>query len=248
MVGIVGHRGARELWPENSLDGFRRTRELGVDAVEFDIHPSRDGELVVIHDPLLDRTTEASGPVSDRTAIELAAVPLRDGGGAGVPRLEAVLDIFRDTDIELHIEIKTDALGRAYQGLERQLLDELGRRQFANRVIVTSFVPGILETVRSIDPRQPVLASLDRRSAEMMGGLGAALDRLEWIDGCLVAVEKSLLAASFDLCLRRIGRDRLGAWVTNQAGEIAHWLRQPIRQITTDRPDIALEQRRLLSS
>jgi glycerophosphoryl diester phosphodiesterase len=243
MVLIIGHRGARDLWPENSLDGFRRTRDLGVDGVEFDVHLARDGAMVVIHDPSLERTTEGRGAVADRTAAELGATPLRDAGGAGVPALDAVLDIYAGTAVELHVEIKTDALGRPYHGLEQRLLDTIAHRSLEKQVILTCFVPEILQTVRRLAPRQRVLASLDRRSAELMGGLPAALDRFAGIEGCLIAVEKSLLADSFDLCLRRLGGDRLGAWVANEAEDISHWLSRPIRQITTDRPDIALAQR-----
>jgi glycerophosphoryl diester phosphodiesterase len=235
MVLIIGHRGARNLWPENSLEGFERTRDLGVDAVEFDVHLSRDGELVVIHDPTLERTTEGSGPVADRTATELAAL--------GVPNLEAVLDVYAGTPIELHIEIKTDALGRPHEGLEKRLLDVIGRRRLEPQAIITSFVPGILETVRRLAPGQRVLASLDRRSAELFGGLSAALDRFAAIGDCMVAVEKGLLADSFEICLQRIGGDHLGAWVPNDADDIARWLARPIRQITTDRPDLALKLR-----
>jgi glycerophosphoryl diester phosphodiesterase len=236
MVLIIGHRGARDLWPENSLEGFRRTRDLGVDAVEFDVHLARDGELVVIHDPSLERTTEGTGPVADRTAGELAAL--------GVPSLEAVLDVYDGTPIELHVEIKTDALGRPYEGLEKRLLDVIGRRKLEQQAIVTSFVPEILETVRQLSPPQRVLASLDRRSAELFGGLPAALDRFVVIGNCMVAVEKGLLADSLDLCLRRVGGEFLGAWVPNDAGDIARWLARPIRQITTDRPDLALGLRK----
>jgi glycerophosphoryl diester phosphodiesterase len=243
MVMIVGHRGARNLWPENSLEGFRRTRDLGVDAVEFDVHLSRDGDMVVIHDPVLERTTEGAGTVAARTASELARTPLRDGGGAGVPSLDAVLDVYLGTSIELHIEIKTDALGRAYEGLERRLLDLIARRALETQAIVTCFVPEILQTVRRLSPRQRVLGSIDRRSAELMGGLEGALDRFAAMDGCMVAVEKGLLADSFALCLQRLGGERLGAWVANEPDDIARWLARPIRQITTDRPDAALAQR-----
>src|SRR6185295_2509182 len=104
-VAIIGHRGARDLWPENSLDGFQRTRALGIEGVEFDVHLARDGELVVIHDLTLERTTE------------------RHGGGAGIPTLDQVLDVFTGSDIELHIEIKTDASGKLYPGLEKRLVD-----------------------------------------------------------------------------------------------------------------------------
>lgn len=248
MVLIIGHRGARNLWSENSLEGFRRTRDLGVDAVEFDVHLARDGELVVIHDPSLERTTEGMGAVADKTARELAAAPLRDAGGAGVPSLEAVLDIYAGTSIELHIEIKTDALGRAYEGLETRLLDVIARRGLERQAIVTSFVPEILEAVRRLSPQQRVLASLDRRSAEIFGGLPAALDRFAVIGNCMVAVEKGLLADSLELCLRRVGGDYLGAWVPNDADDIAQWLACPIRQITTDRPDVALAVRNSTTS
>jgi glycerophosphoryl diester phosphodiesterase len=236
MVLIIGHRGARNLWPENSLEGFKRTRDLGVDAVEFDVHLARDGDLVVIHDPSLERTTEGTGPVADRTARELAAM--------GVPGLEAVLDVYAGTPIELHVEIKTDALGRAYEGLEKRLLDVIGGRKLEQQAIITSFVPEILETVRRLAPQQRVLASLDRRSAELFGGLPAALDRFAVIGNCMVAVEKGLLAESFELCLRQVGGEFLGAWVPNDADDMARWLARPIRQITTDRPDLALALRK----
>lgn len=240
---IVGHRGARNLWPENSLDGFRRTKALGIEAVEFDVHVARDGELVVIHDPTLERTTEETGAVADRTATELAATRLRDGNGEGVPSLASVLDIFADSRMELHIEIKTDALGRPYPDLERRLVDVLARRRMQNDTVLTSFVPQVLENVRRLSPRQRVLVSLDRRSAEMQGGLEPALERLVAIEDCMVAVEKGLLAQSFALCQKRLGPERLGVWVPNDALELALWLSRPLRQLTTDRPDIALQQR-----
>ena len=212
---IVGHRGARNLWPENSLDGFRRTRDLGVDGVEFDVHLARDGELVVIHDPSLERTTEGTGAVADRTAAELAATKLRDGGGRGYPNLDAVLDVYAGTSIELHIEIKTDALGQPYRRAgEAACRCHRAGAGWSSRPSSPASCPRSLETVRRLSPHQRVLGSLDRRSAELMGGLPAALDRFAAIDGCMVAVEKGLLADSLDLCLRRRRRRkprRLGA-------------------------------------
>ena len=166
----------------------------------------------------------------------------------GIPGLEAVLDVYVGTPIELHIEIKTDALGRPYEGLETRLLDVIGRRRLEQQAIVTSFVPEILETVRRLSPQQRVLGSLDRRSAELFGGLPAALDRFAVIGNCMIAVEKGLLADSLDLCLRRVGGEFLGAWVPNDADDIARWLARPIRQITTDRPDVALGLRNSTTS
>jgi glycerophosphoryl diester phosphodiesterase len=106
----------------------------------------------------------------------------------------------------------------------------------------------VIATVRRIWPQARVLASLDRRSAEMMGGISPALDRLAAIPDCIVAVEKSLLTLTLPLALKILGRERLGAWVTNEEKDIAHWLAQPVRQITTDRPDLAVDIRRGLTT
>jgi len=248
MVFIAGHRGARDLWPENSLLGFRNLRGLGADAVEFDIHQSVDGELVVIHDPLLDRTTYDSGPVGVRTLRQLTATRLRDAGEECIPTLDAVLDVFDDSSLELHIEIKTDAFGNPYPGIEVRLVDAVKRRGLERRAVLTCFVPDAVEIVRQLCPQARVLVSLDRRSAEMMGGISPALARLAAIPDCIVAIEKSLLMLTLPLALKVLGRDRLGAWVTNEPKDIAHWLAQPVRQITTDRPDLALNIRRGLVS
>lgn len=244
MVMIVSHRGARNLWPENSLDGFRRTIALGVEAVEFDLHLSRDGEIMVIHDPTLERTTVGTGLVAARTARELAAIALRDGDGEGVPTLDQVLDLFAPTTMELQVEIKTDALGRPYPGLEQRAIDAILRRGLESRAMLTCFVPDVLETVRRLRPSMPVLASVNRGSAEMLGGIERALARFDAISGCLVAVEHTLLASCLELCRARIGGERLGAWTPNTPELIAHWMAQPIRQLTTDRPDLALATRR----
>ena len=248
MVLIAGHRGARDLWPENSLLGFRNLCGLGVDAVEFDIHQSVDGSLVVIHDPLLDRTTHDTGPVGVRTLKQLTAMRLREAGKECIPTLDAVLDLFSDSPLELHIEIKTDAFGNPYPGIEGRLVDAVKRRRLEQRAVLTCFVPGAVETVRRLCPEARVLVSLDRRSAEMMGGISPALDRLAAIPDCIVAVEKSLLSLTLPLALKVLGRERLGAWVTNEPQDIAHWLAQPVRQITTDRPDLAVTIRRGLTS
>ena len=248
MVFIAGHRGARDLWPENSLFGFRNLRGLGVDAVEFDIHQSADGALVVIHDPLLDRTAHDTGPVGVRTLKQLTGIRLREAGEERIPTLDAVLDVFSDSPLELHIEIKTDAFGNPYPGIEGRLIEAVKRRGLERRAVLTCFVPEVIATLRRLSPQARVLISLDRRSAEMMGGISPAFDRLAAIPDCIVAIEKSLLTLTLPLALKVFGRERLGAWVTNEPQDIAHWLAQPVRQITTDRPDLAVNIRRELTA
>jgi glycerophosphoryl diester phosphodiesterase len=127
---VIGHRGAAAEAPENTLPSFARALELGADALELDVHLAADGQVVVLHDATLDRTTDARGPVAARTAAELARVdagarlPAWRGMGAHVPRLAEVLEAF--PAVPLLIEIKAgavqDALARllvAQRAVER---------------------------------------------------------------------------------------------------------------------------------
>ena len=247
MIKIIAHRGARNLWAENSLGGFRKTAELGVDAVELDLHLSRDGEIVVIHDPLLDRTTDGHGPVSDLTFEALTRVRLRDTIDETIPTLAQVLDVFQPTGLDLELEMKLDARGRPYPGLIERTAELVGARGMVDRVRLTCFVPEVLEEIRSKAGQFRRLASLDRRSAEMLGGPDRAIQRFLDLD-CTIAVERTLLELEMERCHSAIGTDRLGVWVPNTPGELNYWLRQPVGQLTSDRPDIALSVRRQIMS
>src|SRR5437660_7666970 len=106
----VGHRGAAALEPENTIRSFRRAIELGCDFAECDVHLTRDGQLAVMHDAAVDRTTNGSGPISDFTMAELKQ--LDAGQGERVPTLDEVLETVRGR-IKLLIELKgpgTEAL------------------------------------------------------------------------------------------------------------------------------------------
>ena len=106
---LAAHRGGSLLWPENSLLAFRNAIALGADFIEFDVHLSRDGEVVVIHDPTLERTTTGSGPVKDRTVAELKAVRLKDRAGAlteeTVPTLDEVAAVAAQGKRRMLLEI-----------------------------------------------------------------------------------------------------------------------------------------------
>lgn len=101
----MGHRGSRDKAAENTLKSFVFLKESGLKAVEFDIHETTDGVWVVHHDDTLDRTTIESGPITARSWEELSKVCTKEG--EPLPRLEQVLDLFEDSDIELQIELKS---------------------------------------------------------------------------------------------------------------------------------------------
>jgi glycerophosphoryl diester phosphodiesterase len=115
-LAIGGHRGAPDLAPENTMAGFRAAADVGVHYIELDVHRSADGELVVIHDDTVDRTTDGHGPVAQMTVAELKAL---DAGrryhpryaGERIPTLEEVLAWVEGASIGLIIEAKGAGTG-----------------------------------------------------------------------------------------------------------------------------------------
>lgn len=140
---IVGHRGNAARAPENTIESFRQAVELGVDALELDVHVSSDGQVVVIHDPTLDRTTDGSGRVERLTLAEIQRVdagarftpdrgatwPYR-GRRITIPTLDEVLRAFPTTP--LLVEIKASEAARP----AREVIE---RHAATMRCIVASF-------------------------------------------------------------------------------------------------------------
>ena len=242
MVHIIGHRGGRNLWPENSLSGFRKLAQMPVEGVEFDIHLTRSGEMLVIHDPTLERTTDARGPVADLGPGKHREVSLKDSDREAIPTLEEVLAVFKATPLELHIELKTHADGSPYEGLAAKAFAAVERLGLTERSILTSFHPDVLADIRRAAPGIRTLSSFDAKSAERLG-LASGLSLMKQCSD-IIAIEKSLLQAQWEEITRVVPLDRLGAWVPNEMSDLEYWLAKPIRQITTDRPDLALQARR----
>lgn len=120
---IIGHRGAAALAPENTLASFRKAVALGVDAVELDVRLSGDGELVVIHDEWVERTTDGAGRVAD---LPFAALRRLDaGGGERIPTLDEVLRAV-PPDVAVNIELKgpgtAEPVAERLAGADRPLL------------------------------------------------------------------------------------------------------------------------------
>jgi glycerophosphoryl diester phosphodiesterase len=152
---LYGHRGAKGEAPENTLTGFAYAQQLGVTAFELDVHLAADGELVVIHDARVDRTTNSRGPVSGFTSRELAALDARAAfpawpEPAGVPRLVDVLDAFAGTQ-SFQIEIKT-ASPVVLEAVAQKLVALIGQYNIAGRTEISSFDPAALAIVRRIAP------------------------------------------------------------------------------------------------
>jgi glycerophosphoryl diester phosphodiesterase len=138
----IGHRGASDHEPENTMLAFRRALELGADGLELDVHLSSDGVPVVIHDGTLDKTTDGSGQVSETTLDALRA--LDAGKGEKIPLLEEVIDAFASQCLLL-IELKG-------AGSDVATADMIRDKGVVQSVIVSSFDPAKLATLKAHAP------------------------------------------------------------------------------------------------
>jgi glycerophosphoryl diester phosphodiesterase len=155
---LLGHRGARGEAPENTLPGFAYAKSLGLTAVEFDIHLTRDDQLVVIHDATVDRTTNGSGAVADLTLAEIQALDARSVQAdwpepCFVPTFEQVLEAVRDFDM-LEIEIKKDSPERLDRVVP-MVLAQLAASGYKGEATISSFEIYPLELVQKLAPEQP---------------------------------------------------------------------------------------------
>lgn len=121
-VLVVAHRAGWHYAPENSLAGVRACIDMGVDMLEIDVHPTRDGRLVLMHDKTLDRTTDGTGPVASRTLAELATLRLRDIHGRltdeRIPTLDQVMDLARGHAL-VYLDKTEDCIDQIYPQLVR---------------------------------------------------------------------------------------------------------------------------------
>lgn len=144
----VAHRGASAYEPENTLRAFRRAIELGANMSELDLHLSRDGVLVVMHDAAVDKTTNGHGAIKDLTLAELQQ--LDAGKGEAVPTLQDVIDLVSGQN-GLYLELKAE-------GTPRATVDLLRANQFTrhSRAIVGSFQPALVRETKALAPELSV--------------------------------------------------------------------------------------------
>lgn len=142
MTQIFAHRGSASTHPENTMSAFREAARVGADGIELDVQLSSDGEVMVIHDESLKRTTGVEGFVKDRTAAEL--VQLNAGFiyqkkkvQETIPTLAEVLDWLTGNQLYCMIELKNTRF--PYPGLEEKVIHFIQYYQLQNRIILSSF-------------------------------------------------------------------------------------------------------------
>jgi glycerophosphoryl diester phosphodiesterase len=231
---VIAHRGGALLRPENTLPAFDHAASLGADGFELDVHLSRDGVPVVIHDSTLERTTGGAGRVADLTADELARIDV--GDGAGVPRLVDVLT--RYATERVIIELKGSR-----PELATRVVDEIRRAGAANRVLLGGFSRRALAAARA---RGPELATGAAREEIRLAVYGTWVRLPIRSTGyrCFQVPEgrgwQRVVTPRFVRAAHAAGLP-VYVWTVNDPADMRRLLDWGVDGLITDRPDVALE-------
>jgi len=231
---IYGHRGAKGEAPENTLASFEQCLQHGVRRCELDLHLSRDGELMVIHDPTLKRTTGRRGKVAQHDAAELVKYDARQGGPGWktpcpIPRLS---ELFEKCDFE-HWQLEVKSASRVRAARTVLAIKELAERyQLKERITVTS-------------SSREVLRALNRLAPEISRGLVAEYN---WLDPLKVARQQGcdLLALKWTLCTpERLEKARkqglhVSVWTVNEPALMRRLADFGVDSLITDYPGLAV--------
>ncbi len=250
---VIAHRGGALLRPENSLEAFAGALEVGADALEMDVHLTADGVPVVIHDGVVDRTTDGAGPVSSFTLGRLKALdagyrfqPGREprfpyrGTGVAVPTLREVFSAFPKAHIIVDAKDNDSRLADAMIALVREF-------DRADRTLLSSFHHDILVHFRREAPEAPTHGS-EKELKPLL------LATWVFLSGLLSPAYEAVLVPTHDgripVTTRRFIRGAQGrnlfvaAWTINDPETMATLAGRGIDGIITDRPDLAVEMRR----
>jgi glycerophosphoryl diester phosphodiesterase len=191
---IMGHRGARNEFAENTLGSIQIALNAGISAIEIDIHLSKDNEMMVIHDDTLDRTTNGTGTVLSHTLNELKK--LDAGKGQEIPTLAEVINLVRDK-VLLFIEIKAD-------NCEKKVVSLLESENYSN-FIIKSFNHRYLKKIKELNSEIKTAAlihALPVDPAHMVKACGADMLSLSlhFLDKKVVELchEEDLLVCSWN--------------------------------------------------
>jgi|ECHhosMinimDraft_1075155.scaffolds.fasta_scaffold01817_2 glycerophosphoryl diester phosphodiesterase len=231
---IWGHRGARGLAPENTIPSFQLALQLGVDGVELDVHLSKDGELVVMHDDRVDRTTNGEGFIRDLTWGQLREL---DAGfkfgsqwkGVKVPLLREVLSL----GIKCKVELKHGS--SVYPGIEEKVLQEVSKYSSLDRVEFTSFDYDALSRLKDLEPKVQV-------GIIVFGRPSWFLEHAKKVRATSMHCNISLVTKE-DVNLVNLSGFRIGLWTVNEPWELSKAWEMCPNSITTDYPDRAIKKR-----
>lgn len=233
---IVAHRGGAALKSENSLSAFVNAIVLGANEVECDVHLLKTGEVVVFHDFHLEQLAGRSGEISELTNEERKALRI-SGSHEAPPLLEELLEVLVPSNLGLHIEIKTRGNKAEELVLAQKSLALIEAHKMSNRTSAISFDADSLKPF--IDAGIPAGPCVERMPEDFAAYFAACRNkgyRDLSFNGSAASIEFARAAVEEGF--------QFGIWTINGPARLSHWLKQPVKYITTDQPDLALKLRK----
>lgn len=235
---IIAHRGARDVAPENTLAAFQAALDAGADGIELDVSRCASGEIVVMHDDTVDRTTDGHGRVADLGWAELQRLDAGSSfapefAGEGVPLLEQVLAGFADK-LMINIEIKAVARGIwRGDGIEREIAAKVAKYH-ARHILVSSFNPLALGRMGRVAPELPCALLY---APNMPVWLSRAWSR-HWLKLAALHPEHSMVDAEM-LTRAQTQGYQVNAWTVNDPDEMGRLIKLGVDGLITDHPELA---------
>lgn len=232
---VIAHRGWSGKYPENTMLAFRKAVEAGCDGIELDVHLSKDGEVMIIHDEALKRTSGMNGAVSEWTRSELEKISAGktfndDYGFTPIPSLEEYLEYVSKTGVITNIELKTAPC--YYPGIERKTLDLVRKFGYEDRVIFSSFNWLSVFEMKKLAPELPGGFLLENLSIQNISMQIKSLG-FEYYHPCIRYVSDELVR---ECKANKVG---LNVWTVNDAEDIKKCIAWDIEGLITNHPDIA---------
>ncbi len=244
-IKVIAHRGGADLAPENTLAAFKNAIRLGVDMIEIDVHLSKDGHIMVIHDFTLDRTTTGKGRISDMTLEEIKKY---DAGikfsekfrGEKVPTLEETMSLLHGKT-GLLIEIKKDHDDQ-YPGIEEKVVEMIHKYKARSWVIVQSFNKYAILRTKRIDPAITTFYLTGRNFDDVYANIARQVAAGEKTgseyDG--IAPHFSQLNAEKVKTLQHAG-DEIFTWTVDKPADMKRVIGWQVDGIITNSPDKLIE-------
>jgi len=220
----IGHRGAKAHVAENTLESISKALEFNVDAIELDVHTCKTGELVVIHDFTLDRTTNGSGEVARKTLEELENLSIE--GKYKIPLLTEVLDLIKGK-CRINIELKGSNTAGTTCKIIQEYVSEKDWKY--SDFIVSSFQTNELIQVRELDKDVPI-GILSKANMTQAIELGKQLKAAAIHPSIGIITRKNVIAA-------KEAGFKVNVWTVNEPEEIERMIAFGVDGIISDYPD-----------
>lgn len=238
MTKIYAHRGYSSKYPENTMLAFKKASDLGVDGLEIDIQMTKDEEIVICHDEDIDRTSNSFGYIREKTLEDLKKLSFhnqmeeyKNSEDTKIPSLREFFDWFKETDLEVNIEFKTNIF--RYEGIVPKTIAMVEDYGLEDRIIFSSFNHYTAYQAKELNPK--IRGAFISANSMMEPEKYCKDYGLDYYHVSYLGLEKDTINNCQD---KGIG---LNIWTIDEEIIMEKLFDQEVHGIITNRPDLVLE-------